>query len=495
MEPKRDERIALRDLPPVPPVVWPERLSQTLARHLNRCPRAGYLYVATGGGAPTLEMDRGTLAHEALALMMAKRLDPDQRGGYDETPAAHLEEALSADTAELVREAGERRPELWVSHEQRDIARLAVFHAALGLDVEPESVAGIERKFVLELDCGWAVSGIIDLASMPSDTGGQVDDYKTSLHVPAVDEWDSFQCKLYAAFLVFGRPVERVPCPKCNTGRAEEFYAEHTRGCPNGCRGRGWVEEIAERPIGGHLREVTGRELYPRHDPRRRSDGKLAHVGKTWTRLELQELVIDLNDMGDRLSEMLTTWKFPARYGTKACNECPAESLCPIPRGYRRFAGHVQTEDEAGEAWAWAQRMKALVAQTEGEVKTWADVNAADLTVGETTWRHQLTEQKALKKRAGRADWDGFAEALELERGGGEKVDLAVWVKTGNVSSFKKVKAEKEGAGAERGVRAADGDAGGARVAGDSGPVRKSARSAEDVEADRDERWGADLPE
>jgi hypothetical protein len=501
-EPKRDEKVALRELPPVPPVVWPERLSQTLARYLNRCPRAAYLYVATGGSAPTLEMDRGTLAHAGNALLMVRMLQHGEMVGQGD-------EALSAFTAEIVREAGEANPHLWVSHEQRDIARLAVFHTAIGLDVDPAHVAGIERKFVLELDCGWTVSGIIDLASMPTDTRGQVDDYKTSLHVPAVDEWDWFQCKLYAAMLVFGRPVERVPCPQIAARRTGEVCGST---CGQ-CRGRGWVEEVAERPIGGHLREVLGREIFPRHDPRNRADGKLAHVclrdgagePRAWTRMELQELVIDLNDMGERLSEMLTTWKFPARYGTKACNECPAESLCPIPRGYRRFAGHIQTHEEAGEAWAWAQRVKALAAITEREVKAWADVSASSLTVGETTWEHQLTEQTALRKRSGRADWDGFRAALELERAGGEPVALDEWIKTGNVSTFKKVKAgaDKKGRDVERGSGAGDGrrDAGvaGGGSAGDraggSGHGGDPGAAAGDVEARRDAQWGDSLPE
>jgi hypothetical protein len=510
-EPKRDEIVALRELPPVPPVVWPERLSQTLARYLNRCPYSAYLYVATGGSAPTLEMDRGTLAHAGLALMMAWQLQGRVPAGFDETPGAAGDEALSALTAEIVRQAAEENPRLWLSHEQKDVARLCVFHGAIGLDVKAEHVAGIERKFLLELDCGWTVSGIIDLASMPGDTLGQVDDYKTSLHVPPEQEWDWFQTKLYAAMLMFGRPhVGDEHCARCE-GSGEPAADLSGARCPD-CRGRGKIEVFGD-PIGSHLREVLGRELYPRHDPRKRADGTLAHVcrreggqPKPWTRLELQELVIDLNDAGDRLSEMLTTWKFPARFGTKACGECPAEELCPIPRGYRRFAGHIRTREEAGEAWAWADRMKSKVAATEKEVKAWADRTAASLTLGETTWEHQISEVTALKKARGRADWDGFRSALELAEAAGEPIApvLEEYIRVSNRSEFKKVK-KGAGAGDERGVpgAAASGEGQGAAGAGGvgaggSGDARAGgdqAAGARDIEAERDEKYGDTLPE
>lgn len=461
-----DARVELRDLPPVPPVDWPERLSQTLARYLNRCPRAAYLYVATGGAAPTHEMDRGSLTHACLERMM---VDWIQHGRYDVAGQAG-DEALSSLTAELVREVGREHPDLWVPHEQRDVARLCVFHAAVGLDVDPEHVAGIERKFLLELDCGWTVSGKIDLATMPGATLGQVDDYKTQLHVPPADEWDSYQAKLYACLLIWGRPVERVECPACTPPLG--FVSREACGT---CGGRGTVEEAGE-PIGGHLTHVRGRELYPRFDPRKRSDGKLAYNERVWTRLELQEFMADLEDAGEALSGMLQTWKFPARYGTKACTECPAEALCPIPRGYRRFAGHIRAEDEAREAWAWVQRMKKLVSITEAEVKEFAAVNAIGVRVGDEIWEHSLTEQRKLKTRSGRADWDGLEEAIESSFESGEKLDLreSGWLKVSNVSTFKKSKAPVE-----------------APKSATTQEVEKDGRSDDER---RDEQFGADAP-
>lgn len=469
-EPKRDERVALRELPPVAPVRWPERLSMTLARHLNRCPRAAYLYVATGGSAPTLEMDRGTLTHAALARMMVEWMAPDAEERYG---GAHDEE-LSSMTAELVRDVGRQNPHLWVSHEQRDIARLCVFHAAIGLDVRPDDVVGIERKFVLELDCGWTISGIVDLASMPEgqEWGGQVDDYKTSFMPQG--EWDSFQTKMYAAMLVFGRPVEREACDVCGGGGVRR----EIEGAPpcDRCRGRGYLEVVAEKPVGGHLQKVRGRELYPRHDPRKRLKTDLAYNERTWTRLELQELILDMEDTGERLSEMLETWKFPARYGTKACNECPAEALCPIPRGYRRFAGHVQTLEQAREAWSWAQRMKGLTSITEKEVREFAAVNAVAIEVGDEVWEHTLTEQRKLRQAGGRSDWDGLQAAIEAAIEEGAPFKIEDWIRTSNVPGFKK-------------RRVSSGTAAPA-------PKRKEVKEdAESAERRRDEQFGDTLPE
>lgn len=443
-----DDRIDMRDLPPVAPIDWPERLSQTLARWLDRCPRAGYLYVKTGGGAPTHEMDRGSLAHGALERLM---VDLIRFGGSRYAGAA--EEELSSLTAELVAEVEREHSEWVVSHEQKDIARLCAYHVALALDVDPESVVGIERKFVLELECGWTVSGKIDLASFPDAQTGQVDDYKTTMYVPPDSGWDPFQAKLYGVLLVFGRPVDRVDCPRCGGTGADaakvtglegggELLAVAPGACPE-CRGRGTVEELGE-PIGGRLARVIGREIYPRHDPRKKADKKLARNERSWSRLELQEFKLDLEAIGNRLTEALRTWKFPARYSTSWCGECPAENECPIPRQYRRFAGHIRTEEEAVEAWAWAQREKARVAATEAQVKNFAATQAVPVVVGNERWSWEISEQTKLKVRGGRADWSGLRDAIALALEQGEPFELGDWIKTSGRSEFKKRKLPAE---------------------------------------------------
>jgi hypothetical protein len=474
----RDDRIELRDLPPVESLAhWPERLSMTLARWLDRCPRAAYLYVKAGGGAPTHEMDRGSLTHEALARMMAEWMGRDDDAGYGAG-----DEEISSITATLVNQVAAERRDLEVSHAEKDVARVCVFHAALGLDVKPSDVVGVERKFYLDLECGWRISGRLDLASMPSSDVGQVDDYKTSLYVPPRSEWDPFQAKMYAVFLLWGRPVDKAPCPNgCDAGEFRERGAaqwiERTGApCP-ACGGRGYVEELGD-PIGGHLARVIGRELYPRKDPRDRLDGKLARNEAAWTRMELLEFLADLNFIGERLSERLESWKFPARASESWCGECPAENECPIPREYRRFAGHIRTVEDANEAWAWAQRTKARVAQAEREVKKFSADNAVVIEAGDVRWEWaEPTEVRKLRTRGGRTDWEGFEGALAgaLERG--ELFDLRDWLKVETRNSFKKSRVPADQVGASNSTEGLVSDGG---QAGD--------------DRDPDERWGTQAP-
>jgi hypothetical protein len=470
------ERVALRKLPPVEPVRWPERLSQTLARWMNRCPRAGYLYVKTGGGAPTHMMDRGTLFHEGALRLMVDLL---QHG--EEKWGSAGDEHLSAMTAEIVAEVARERPDLVVSHEEKDVARMCLYHLAMALDANPEHVAGLERKFVLELACGWTISGIVDLALMPDPNVGKVRDYKTQLHVPPANEWDYFQAKLYACLLVWGKPVDTEPCPMCG-GPGKPIFREAgplaaSLPCRT-CGDRGKVETFGT-PIGGHLGIVTGEEVYPRHDPRKRADKKLPYNSRTWTRLELQELLQDLDALGEALSGRLESWDFPARFGSW-CSECPAENECPIPRQYRRFAGHITTREEAEEAWAWAERISARVEVTRKEVKSFAALKGTEIRMGDLVWEHALGEpRRKMKMRRGRTDWEGFEEALDgaLERGEEFKLDEWAPVSRGS-STFKKTKRPLVAKGDDDGNR-------------DEGRRDESA----DVEQRRDDKWGDTLPE
>jgi hypothetical protein len=217
-----------RDQAPVPALEWPERLSQTLLAHHDRCPRSAYLYVKHSGRVKSHEMDRGTLAHACFERLMVDLIQNGeesmvgQRAGSDTVSTAHAVENLSFQTGALVeevlREFGDR---LHVPAHEADVARVCTYHAALGLDVSPEDVLGIERKFVLDLDCGIEVSVKADLIHSPETGRVIVDDYKTSLWVPPADEWSAFQVKTALVAVLYGAPVERVPCPRCDATGVE----------------------------------------------------------------------------------------------------------------------------------------------------------------------------------------------------------------------------------------------------------------------------------
>lgn len=475
---------------PVEPVEWPDRLSQTLLRHENRCPRSAYLYVKTMGSVRSHEMDRGTLAHAAAERLMvdlilhgedsmvAKRADPS-------IPTEAQEEALSMQTTALVDEVRrelEAAGRVHIPHGEADIARICTFHIALGLDVNPEHVLGIERKFVLDLPSGWEVSVKADLTSTPETGVAQVDDYKTSMYAPSDSEWNPFQVKVGLLALMYGFPVDVVECPRSKwrpclrTIIAPEGYPPIPAGerievrCVV-CGGRGKFEMRGERIAGGFQR-FRGRELYPRKALWR--DGTMHRNERDWTRLELDELLQDLDAAGERINERLQSWKWPARKGSW-CNECPDESECPLPARARSFEGAVRDREHAEELWEWALAVGDRASGVQALVKAWAADHGASVRVGDLVWAHKTSETRAVKKVGQRTDWDGLVEAIERAANLGEAFDVDEWVKTSHRTEFKKTKVPTD---------LIDGEV--AQHAGSNGDARDE-RSA-------DERWGADAP-
>lgn len=504
-----------RDQAPVPALEWPERLSQTLLAHHDRCPRSAYLYVKHAGRVKSHEMDRGTLAHACFERLMVDLIQNGeesmvgQRAGSDTVSTAHAVENLSFQTGALVeevlREFGDR---LHVPAHEADVARVCTYHAALGLDVGPEDVLGIERKFVLDLDCGIEVSVKADLIHSPETGRVIVDDYKTSLWVPPADEWSAFQVKTALVAVLYGAPVERVPCPRCDaTGveagpitlrRGESFTLEHTivlnedgsvdsaempttRPCSM-CGGRCSIEVRGDR-IGSGWSRFTGRELYPRKDLRR--DGLLHRNERSWTKIEMDEFRADLERAGERLLERMAEPEavWPARKGSW-CSICPAERECPIPAEERDHEGAVLGYDHAALLWEWALAMKERAAGVEAIVKTWAKTHEGpDLRVGDKAWAWIVSETRALKRRGGSADWDGLEEAVRRAAEVGEPFEIGEWVKPGRRSEFKGVKVpveQREELPHVEGNGAAAGDGRGA--------------AGGDVDADRDRKFGVDAP-
>lgn len=472
-----------RQLPPVEPVEWPARLSQTLLRFHDRCPRSAYLAAKYANGPSSHAMDRGSAFHLFAERMVVDLIQNNEASlfapqfGEDVTRA---KEEVASLTATMVDEVLSEHPELVVPAQDADAVRRMAYHLAVGLDVDPDSVVGVERKFVLDLECGWTVSGKVDLASLPEATRGQVDDFKTSLHVPE-EESSPFQRKTYAVLLVYGQPVEDRECARCRgTGEAGHFTVgepvdpvgglvvldEH--GKPKAvcvdCEGRGKIEHRLD-PIGGHLRAVTGRELYPRYT---RKDGSIQRLEKTWTRLELEEFRQDMERAGRQLTERLETWDFPARSGPH-CSECPAEPECPLPRHLRRWAGAIQEEVQAAEAWAWAERMDVRVKQARKEVKAWAKANDVGVRVGDFLWEFTVKTRRKLRTKPDRtSDWDGLELAVRGAVEHGDPFDLRDWIREGKSNEWAKRSLDPEAVS----------------------PAKVLPLSDEDL----DERYGADAP-
>ena len=428
-----------RAFEPVPPVDRPSRLSQTMLRHMDNCPRSGYLYLKHKGGPSSAPMDRGSAFHlfaERMVVELVARGEkslfaPAQDGDGGGEDLSQAAKDVASLTQAMVEQVFEDHPDLVMPASERDAVRVMAYHLAVAFDVDPQSVVGIERAFELDLECGWKIVGKVDLAALPTATRGLVDDYKTSLAVPSQEEHaQSFQAKLYALLLMYGRPVDG-------------------------------------EPFGSHLTHVTGRMIYPRAKPRETGKGlRLVQREATWSRGQLDEFRMDVEALGRRVSDALGSGDWPAQAGPH-CSECPAPRECPIPRELRNFAGTILEPEQASEAWEWAMRAKAAVAAVEKEVKAFAKAHGG-VVVGDQVFEWRVSESRRLRSVGGRSDWDGLAQAVLDAATYGTPFDIDEYVRWVPTNTFK-----------------------GRPLATDDEMV------GEDPPADErspDEKWGADAP-
>lgn len=432
--------IDYRQLPPVDPVKVPRRFSQTLIAKHDDCPRSAYLYVKHKGGPMSHEMDRGTLAHLVLERALKTLIAQGERQFSPDDP----EQAASM-MAAIVDEVLRAHPELVVPRREVDDVREMAYHWAVGYDVDPEHVAGIERLMVLDLECGWTVSGKLDVIALPSAELGQVDDYKSGMALPSQEEYaGSTQPWVYAVLLCFGVPVDRYSCPECE-GRGWNYPdfvlpEDEGRDWCDACDRRGYVEVRGE-PFGRHLKGVLCREVYPR--PKPRDDGLLHHREILLARTAIADFRADLERDAATLAGRFESWDFPARSGSW-CSECPAEQECPLPAALRDYAGSINTVAQAEEAWEKAQRAKAQLAAVEKEVKNFAKAHDVAIRVGDQEWRWGPTEGRALKKAGRGSDWDGLTAAVVEAAEFGVPFNVSDWVVPTVSNGFQKTKITEE---------------------------------------------------
>jgi hypothetical protein len=324
---------------------------------------------------------------------------------------------VSALTEAIVHGIFEEHPELVVSAAEADAVRRMAYHLAVGMDIDPGHVAGVERKFVLDLPCGWTISGKIDLLTLPDAYTAVVDDYKTALYVPTQEEFESsFQTKLYALLVAFGVPVEKRD-----------------------------GEEVRLDPIGQHVQRFIGRQIYPRF---LRDDERVEtrEPKEPWTRTDLADFLQDVDRTALRIQRGLETGKWPAIPGSW-CWECPSEPECPLPLYLRDWHGSIQSRERAEEAAAWAERMSQRVKRTREEVKEFAKSQpsgAVRVGGGNEVLELTVTQGKAMKRRGRGTDWEGFELALTNALVHGEPFDLREWVRETTSTTFKKRKLSAE---------------------------------------------------
>jgi hypothetical protein len=482
------------------PVPWevraPARMSVTLGRKLDNCPRDAALYLKyrdyPSSSGPLL---RGSLVHLFHERMMGQLIahgekslfapgftqEVDARtglptGGVRAESAAAAAAEVAQTTREWVDELAEETG--WpLSEAEVDEARVMAYHIAVGNEVDPETVVALEQAFVLELEDGRELIGKVDVASIGPDGVLQVDDLKSSFYVPPEDDVQKLvQAPWYAAGLLWGRPLLSEQCPTCRGGAilkcmvcgGRDAYPEGTwqwgpadvdhveadcTSCGPGvtgqvplkcpaCDGRGSVETLGD-PLGlEHVQWVRCRQVYPRFlNPSgfMSSRGGDALLG----RADLRERVQAAARVSHRLQRGLDDRVWPAKSGPH-CSECTAEAECPLPRQLRRFAGAIQSVEQASEAYEWLVRQQSLIKATRAEVINHLKAaNVPSIAVGSERYGFAVSHSTALRRRGQHADWDGLGEAVEAAANEGAPFDVNDWLRQQTRTEFKRIKEEE----------------------------------------------------
>ncbi len=373
----------MRDFEPVPPIEWPERLSQTLLARADLCPRSSYLYVKHGGGLPSHPMDRGSAFHAGVAratLELVEQAAAVPAGGdfvpSEEELAVQMGRTEPDVVKAWVEEEIAAHPEWVVPLFERERLRQMAYHwAAFGHPLDPRMVVGVERKFVLPvLDGRWVLSGVLDVVLRD---GPELDvrDYKTSPSMPSLEVFErSFQTPFYGVLAMLGKPVTRRQCPSCKPPALIAPDAEPVPDCAV-CDGRGYLETVAPFGVGDGAQAVRVSEQYPALNPKKTLSGKVAERATVLSRAQVLEKLSDIEAKVEELDGRLSTWDFPARDGTW-CHECAAPQECPIDPLLREPVTDRAGAEEAALVW---KRASEQAAKSKRLVKEWAKANGVDL--------------------------------------------------------------------------------------------------------------------
>lgn len=364
-----------------------ERISMTMLKHFNNCPRAGFLYAKhRRDGVQTVPMVRGSALHAVIERSIRAALDAGER----QIPG----EIVKAIVAEVLEEYA-------VPIEEHDYIRESAHRWAAEWQLfEDEKTVGLETLFVLEV-AGWAVRCKVDYATVKTDDTKHVhiEDQKSGRGIPAYDEVSrkrrdgsiaakNLQLILYMVAVVFGRPVELVACEDCQGGGQQAELDALVR-C-EACNGRGQVEIVGEQVARG-CEEASADFVFPGVEDK---SGLMMRRPVTLTRLEMLEYLESLESIVKRVAAAEKTGDWPAVVGA-GCAECPCGLECPIPVELRDHAGTINTEDEAREAFAvravrtkqeraLGRELRAFVKQLPGSRLTYGKDQVAEFAARES---------------------------------------------------------------------------------------------------------------
>lgn len=408
------------------------RVSQTMLRHYNGCPRSGYLYAAYKGEASTVEMERGKAVHTAIERIINATIEQEAASLPPELGKAIGEEVLAATHLPV---------------EEHDYVRESLFRFADEWEITGTPIA-VEQLIVLEL-AGWQVRMKVDYAAAQRDGRTvYVADFKSGRGAPSFEDVarkrpdgslsaKNFQLLLYALGLAFGKPIEVEECPDCDgmglrlIRPGGDPQAEVDEPCRT-CREADYVEVVYDRDLAPRVQQFEMEFVFPGIEDH---EGRMLRRPVSLTKLELEEYRQSFVAVLERLSRSEESGDWPAIVSDAACAECPAKSLCPIPRELRDHRGVINSVEQAADALEVMDRWKAINLALGKEIKGFARARGLrEIRFGRDKARRFVAQPKTEIR-----DRDGMFAAMERAVRYGEEFDRSAWVRTRTATEFRDV--------------------------------------------------------
>ena len=312
------------------------KVSMTMLRHFNACPRSGYLYEAgKRQGVQNHAMVRGSALHEIMDRCTKAMIDTGEREIPGDLAKAIVDEVLA---------------EYHVPIEEHDYLRECAYRWAQEFYTGVSAHA--EQLFALELG-GYMVRCKVDylhvgesyvyIADYKSGRGAHSNEDVGRKRADGTIAAKNFQLVLYALAVVFGRPVDE-----------------------NG--------EMMD-PVAKGAQEVIAEFVYPGIEDK---EGRMLRRICSLTRTELLECRESLIAILERVRKANETGDWPAIVSEQGCSECPNTKACPIPAGLRDYAGTINEIHEAQAALERRFVQKKMDAALTRELKAFAKARGLD---------------------------------------------------------------------------------------------------------------------
>lgn len=342
-----------RGLYPAPfQVERPSKASMTLLSKIDVCPYSGALYIREKGSKQTHAMARGELTHAATEHLINEHV---LGAGETEIPGEVAKDYGQA----LI----EERVDLALPTDEQEAIRTALWNWGEHSIFDPSVIVGVEIMLSLEIG-DWIVRGKLDLCEIVNGVG-VVTDWKTSLGMPSVEQYErDFQAQFYALLLFQG------------------------------------TVDGEDEPLGKGLSSIITKQVFPRLDPKK-NGGNLFSRYAEFEPQHLADFKRVLEAHLAKLDHGLKTREWAATDGSW-CERCPAARDCPIPVSQRE----VVQIGSPGQALEVAQHVAALKRDVEREqkmIRAYLEENAGSIVTGDKAFSlepqsRETADKEAIKK-------------------------------------------------------------------------------------------------